>query len=188
MDIIPFGDDYEAAATLSDQPVDDLVRKDRERRVPWKRWLAVDGHPVAMSTAILRPDDKWFVSFAGEVDVACAALAETAANEVGSLRATVAAESPALVAMQEAGFETEVVNEDFRVLFSDALPRLRRAWLPPGCKIIGATDADGDRLFALDNELRGSVRGVEGWRGDRSLLPMSSGGVPSRFCAPRIRR
>jgi GNAT superfamily N-acetyltransferase len=68
--------------------------------------------------------------------------------------------------LQSAGFETEVVNERFRIRFDRAIQCVRRAWVPSGCSIRSAVDVDIRRLFTLDNTLRQDVPGTDGWRGN----------------------
>ena len=171
MDVVQFSDQYALAAPLYEVSPGELRHRDELRGQPMFRWLAVrEGVAAAAVTALPRPDGRMFLSFVGEDHPANGPLTVAASDSLRQpLFTFVAADDRRRVAsLAMAGFETELVEEQFRIRFERALDLLDRAWLPSGFSIHRADHVDEDRLFTLDNTLRQDTPGTDGWRGDRS--------------------
>lgn len=170
MEIITFTDQYELAAPAYNVTADELRSRDRRQDQPIQRWLATSGNAaVGAVRARLRPDDRAILSFVGRDLDSYVPLTETVA---AAMQRTVhtfadAGDAKTLAALEQAGFETELVMEAFRIRFDHALAWTKRAWIPSGFSILSAATADEDRLFALDNTLRQDTPGTDGWRGNR---------------------
>jgi GNAT superfamily N-acetyltransferase len=124
---------------------------------------------VGAVTTWSRPDSRTFLYLAGRDRSAYPQLTDAV---VGTLRRRIhthvdAGDSEAIVALAASGFDTELVEEGFRIRFDRALAWLDRAWIPSGFSIVSAAVVDEDRLFTLDNTLRQDTPGTDGWRGHR---------------------
>ncbi|HUH14346.1 MAG TPA: GNAT family N-acetyltransferase [Gaiellaceae bacterium] len=170
MDVERFTDQYEVTAALHGCTPEDLRRRDRDRALPLRRWLAFrGGDAVGAVTAWLRPDDRMFLDFACRNPAAYGPLTEAAAEALRCRLHTLvdAAAGDAVAALEAAGFETELVQERFRIRFDRALALVDRAWVPRGFGVRRADEVEEERLFALDNALRRDTPGTDGWQGDR---------------------
>jgi GNAT superfamily N-acetyltransferase len=166
--VVGFVDQYDEIVSLHGRAAEELRAQDEARREPVQRWVAHDGVlTVATATALLRPDRRRFLTFTGELE-ALGPLVRTAAEQLGEdLFASTSMEQPGLLmALQKAGFDTEVASEAFQVRFDAALAGLRRARLPDGFSVVPVQAVDTDQLFALDNTIRSGIRGMEGWQGN----------------------
>lgn len=168
MRVVTFVGQYDEIASLHGRSAAELRARDGARRQPVHRWLSVDGDSVtATATALLRPDQRCFLSFTGDRE-AIGPLVRAAATRIGAdLYASSSTEEPdLLITLRRAGFETEVAWEQFEVRFETAIAGLRRARLPGGFSVVPADRVDADRLFSLDNVIRSGIRGMEGWQGN----------------------
>lgn len=181
VEAIRFTDQYVLAAVVYDTTPDQLRARDQRRPQPLQRWLAVSkGDAVAAVSTWERPDNRTFLHFAGQDRDAYWYLADAALDALGRPVHTFAdARDGELVnALQSAGFESELVEEGFRVRFDEALRWLRRAWVPQALSIHPADAVDEDRLFGLDNKLRQQTPGTDGWQGDRAWFHDELTGSP----------
>jgi len=132
------------------------------------RWQATaGGDPVGELRAVLRPDRRCFVFFAGCRDDAYRPLLGAAQAALGRDLYTVVEEDdrPARQRFAALGF-TECRHERvFRVPI-EPRPLRRGVALPPGVELVSAADADLDRLRELDDALRQDIPGSSGWRWD----------------------
>lgn len=170
MEIEPFTDQFKLAAEVSGMDEEELRRRYQRQDRPERRWLAIrNGKAVGAVAARRRPDNRMLLSFECRELSAYGPLTEEAAAAIGGpLYAIVdQADRSTFIVLRAAGFAVDFVGERFRVTFESALDRLRRAWIPLGFSIHPANAVDEGRLFTLDNTIRDSVPGTEGWRGDR---------------------
>lgn len=165
-----FTGQYELAAVLYGMSPDELRGRDERQGQPLQRWIAIsDGEAVGAVSTWSRPDNRTFLYFVGRDRTAYAPLTEAVVETLHRRVHTHidANDTQAVEALEAAGFESELVEEGFRIRFDKALARLDRAWIPSGFSIHSADAVDEDRLFALDNTLRQDTLGTDGWRGDR---------------------
>ena len=129
-----------------------------------------EGEAVAAVSTWRRPDGRTFLYFVGPDRAAYSLLVDAVVATLGrTVHSFADAEDGELVdALRSVGFETELIEERFRIRFDEALAWLRRAWVPSGLSIHPADTVDEDRLFILDNTLRNDTLGTEGWQGDRA--------------------
>lgn len=150
--------------------LDELQRRDDVQK-PQGRWLAVDAdRGVGLATVFDRPDGRTFVSIRSESAPAAALLLRTLVAEVDArLHISVHHDDDVLLgAVQQLGFEPEVVSEAFAVPFAAARQALPDRPGSPRYEMLRADQVDPETLFDLDTRLRQSVPGTDGWRGDRA--------------------
>lgn len=166
MEVVRFTDEYEALADLHGKTAQSLRDRDVGRDV--YRWISVapEGRLVGSLTQYHRPDDRRFMRHVGDESESLVEFAQA------ELQVPVYVNVPAEDAStwEALGFETEMVQEAFRLRFDQVLPRLRRASVPADFTLQSANAVDEDRLFVLDNHVRNDMPGCDGWRGDRSML------------------
>lgn len=170
MEVLRFTDQYELAAVVYDLSSDELRGRDERQGQPLRRWIAVrDGEAVGAVSSWLRPDDRMFLYFVGHDRASYVPLTAAVVEALGRIVYTLvdAGDHEAVQALEAAGFDSELVEERFRIPFDKALGWLERAWIPSGFSIHPADTVDEDRLFTLDNTLRQDTLGTDGWRGDR---------------------
>ncbi|MDJ0959131.1 MAG: GNAT family N-acetyltransferase [Acidimicrobiia bacterium] len=171
MKILPFDDHYDLAAPLYGVDPGALRADDTSNSRLVGRWLATEeGVAVAAVTAWVRPDERMFLSFAGDDVDRRGMLGAAAAEGLGRpvYVSIDAADTGTVASLAQAGFTTEVESDVFGVPFETALGWLRPRSVPAGFRLLTADLADRDRLFELDNRLRASVPGTDGWQGDRT--------------------
>ena len=164
-----FVGEYGAIAHLYDTTPARLAGRDAASSEVPDRWVAWDrGTAVGAALARTRPDNRVFLSFAGE-PAAGGLLSQAAHAALGrDLYTTLDEGSLELAAsLRSVGFDTNLTTEIFLVSFSQALQSLRHTPVPSGIATVAAADADPDRLFALDNAVRSRVPGTDGWTGNR---------------------
>ena len=139
------------------------------RAAPGLVWRALDGDQVVGSvTAVLLPNDRWFVDFShGGESAWRPLLAAVAANTASDLYLT-ADDTDVQYLRQLAGLGfTELRRESHVLIPTDpGLTGLVVTAEPPGVLFISAADAFEDDLRLLDDALRQDVPGCEGWRWD----------------------
>ena len=170
MEVLRFADQYDLAASLYRVAPGELRAEDASNPRLVGRWLATEeGVAVAAVTAWVRPDGRVFLSFRCDVPRLRGLLGAAAANDLNRpVHITIdAGDTGTSESLAAAGFVTEVESERFVVQFDAAFRWLRRGSVPSGFHLISADTADRDRLFELDNRLRGFVPGTDGWQGDR---------------------
>jgi GNAT superfamily N-acetyltransferase len=174
MRVVRFTDEYEELAAVDGTSADVLRARDRQRGTAERRWIAIDidGSVIEAVTTSLRPDERLFLKFSRRDLATWPALIEAVVGALGRGVHTFVdtTDNDAVAALMESGFETELVQERFRIRFAEALARVERAWVPDGFRLRPADAVDRDRLFTLDNTLRQDLLGCEGWRGDRDLF------------------
>ena len=139
------------------------------RSSPGLVWRAFDGAEAAGSvTALLRPDDRWYVWFGScRTDSYPPLLTAVAANTGGRLHARVDEDDTETLAMLAGlGFVVDRRESNFLI----PADQLAGGWnvpeVPDGFVLISAGDADEDDLRLLDDALRQDVPGTDGWAWD----------------------
>lgn len=173
MIVEPFIDQYAELARLSGRREAELRERDTDRLVDWHRMLALRGdETVASLTAVLRPDQRAFVSLLGFTD-AFAPLIRTLRAQQGGLPLYANCsefDSAHADTLRRLGFRVELTFDRFRVGFREAISALARVSDATGWSIESAASLEPDRLFALDNSLRQLVPGTDGWIGNKALF------------------
>lgn len=168
MEIVRFTSQYAEVAPLYGMSPSELVSRDAAHGQVW-RWFARSGDSVVGAvTGRMRPDARFFITVAGS-GAAIAGVTDAAVSEMRRpLYARVDGDDTDIKSsLESAGFEPEIVVERFEVDFTDAITALRRTRRPRWVRLLPVADADPDRLFALDNEVRNRVPGLDGWQGNR---------------------
>lgn len=169
MDVYRFTDEYELVAPLYAVTPSVLENRDRRQGQPLQRWFAQEGgRALGAVLTWLRPDDRLFLMFKVNDVRAYRPLVDAVDSALGRSYSTMleAAETDRVAALQQCGFEVEMVAERFRITFSEVLGLLERAWVPTGYEIWSITDVDERKAFELDNAIRNLVPGTDGWYGD----------------------
>jgi GNAT superfamily N-acetyltransferase len=139
------------------------------RAAPGLVWRALDGDDVVGAvSAMLLPNDRWFVSFGPCRADARQPLLDAVAENTGSDLYITAddADHEWLRDLAELGF-AELRRESNIVIPTDpAVTGLELTAEPDGTVIISAADAFEDDLRLLDDALRRDVPGAEGWHWD----------------------
>lgn len=160
--------DAEVIAGLLGVDVEKLAARDRVYQ-PVARWVALDDkRPIGLATALIRPDDRLFLSCRLTDESVFAPLLDAAVADLDRpVHLSIADHQQDRLRLADlAGFQVEVRNENFEVPFWSALERTGSGH-SARVELVQADQVDRDQLFTLDNELRQDVPGCEGWRGDR---------------------
>ena len=156
-------------ATFLDIGLDELAERDRFQR-PMGRWLAVDGQTsIGLATAVVRPDDRLFVTHRLGSEAAFDPLLVAA---MGDLESPVHLSVPAdqshrLRSAMASGFTVEWTARTFDVPFRSAL-QATAGHPSTRIEMVQADRVSSDELFELDTALRQDMPGSDGWRGNRT--------------------
>ncbi len=139
------------------------------RTAPGLVWRALDGDQVVGSvTAMLLPNDRWYVNFSHGGEAAWRPLLTCVAENTARDLYITADDTDVqyLRHLAELGF-TELRRESHvRIPTDPGVTGLLVTDGPPGVLFISAADAFEDDLRLLDDALRQDVPGCEGWRWD----------------------
>lgn len=132
-------------------------------------WHAADGDlDVGVAYAMLRPDQRWFVSLdSWRYDAYQPLLAAVGRDIQQDLYVTVDdSDYGQLDRCGTLGFTVSRREDEYRVPTDPAITGLGEARFPSGLHAVSAADADVDALRLLDDLLREDVPGADGWVND----------------------